>query len=81
MASLEKETEEYYNKYFDLFRTDGWQQLIKELQQNAITINSVEVTKDANDLYLRKGQLNVLAYILNFENTLNNTYEELINND
>ena len=32
MASLDKETEEYYSKYFDLFRTDGWKQLIEELQ-------------------------------------------------
>ena len=62
MASLDQETEQYYNKYFDLFNTDGWKQLIEELQQNALVINSVEATKDAeNDLYVRKGQLNVLS--------------------
>ena len=81
MASLDKETEQYYNKYFDLFRTDGWKQLIEELQQNALVINSVEATKDENDLYVRKGQLNVLAYILNFETTTNNNYEELVSDD
>ena len=81
MASLDKETEQYYNKYFDLFRTDGWKQLIEELQQNALVINSVEATKNENDLYVRKGQLNVLAYILNFETTTNNNYEELVSDD
>ena len=40
-------------------------------------INSVEATKDANDLYMRKGQINVLAYILNLESTTNANYEEL----
>ncbi len=78
MASLDKETEQYYNKYFDLFRTDGWKQLIEELEQNALVINSVEATKDANDLYMRKGQINVLAYILNLESTTNANYEELV---
>lgn len=77
MASMDKETEEYYNKYFDLFPTDGWKQLIEELRQNAFAINSVEATKDKNDLYFRKGQLNVLAHLLNFEATMNNNFEEL----
>ena len=81
MASLDQETEQYYNKYFDLFRTAGWKQLIEELTQNALVINSVEATKDANDLYLRKGQLNVLAYLVNFETTTNNNYDELTKSD
>jgi 3-methyladenine DNA glycosylase AlkC len=81
MASIDQETEQYYNKYFDLFRTPGWKQLIEELKQNALVINSVEATKDQNDLYVRKGQLNVLAYILNFETTTNNNYEELTSDD
>jgi len=81
MASLDQETEQYYNKYFDLFRTDGWKQLIEELTQNAVVINSVEATKDENDLFVRKGQLNVLAYLLNFETTTNNHYDELTKSD
>ena len=81
MASIDQETEQYYNKYFDLFRTDGWKQLIEELQQNAFVINSVEATKDKNDLYVRKGQLNVLAYLINFETATNNNYEELTSDD
>ena len=81
MASIDQETEQYYNKYFDLFRTPGWKQLIEELKQNALVINSVEATKDQNDLYVRKGQLNVLAYLINFETTTNNNYEELTSDD
>ena len=77
MASLTPELETYYNTYFDLFRTDGWKQLIEDLKQNAIAINSVEATKDVNDLYLRKGQLNVLAHIINLESVIENAFEEI----
>ena len=77
MASLDKEVEEYYNKYFDLFRTEGWKQLIEELNQNAMLINSVENTKDSEDLFIRKGQLKVLAYLLNFENNMETSFNEL----
>ena len=77
MASLDQETQQYYDNYFTLFSTDGWKQLIEELKQNALVINSVEATKDANDLYMRKGQINVLAYILNLESTTNTNYDDL----
>jgi len=78
---MDKDTEEYYSKYFDLFRTEGWKQLIEELNQNAILINSVENTKDQEDLYIRKGQLKVLAYLLNFESSLEASFEELEKED
>ena len=74
---MDQETQLYYDNYFNLFSTDGWKQLTEELNQNALVINSVESTKDANDLYMRKGQLNVLAYILNLESTINSNYDEL----
>jgi hypothetical protein len=81
MASLDKETEAYYNKYFDLFRTEGWKQLIEELKQNAMLINSVENTKDCDDLFIRKGQLKVLAYLLNFESNMETSFAELEKED
>jgi len=74
---MDKETEEYYGKYFDLFRTEGWKQLIEELRQNAMLINSVENTKDSDDLFVRKGQLKVLAYLLNFEANMEAGFSEL----
>lgn len=74
---MDKETEEYYSKYFDLFRTEGWKQLIEELRQNAMLINSVENTKDQEDLFIRKGQLKVLAYLLNFESNMETSFAEL----
>ena len=78
---MDQETQQYYDNYFALFSTDGWKQLTEELQQNALVINSVEATKDANDLYMRKGQINVLAYILSLESTTNANYDELNNNN
>ena len=70
------ELEKYYNTYFDLFRSEGWKQLIEELTQNAVVINSVEATKDVDDMYFRKGQLNVLAHVINLETAVNNTFED-----
>ena len=73
---MDQETQQYYDAYFSLFITDGWKQLVQEFTDNAVQINSVEATKDANDMYFRKGQLNVLAHLLNMETIVKTNYEE-----
>ena len=78
---MDQQTQEYYDNYFSLFALSGWKQLIEDLNNNAIQINSVEATKDKDDLYFRKGQLNVLAYLINIENIIRTNYEELETND
>ena len=74
---MDKELEQYYSAYFDLFRSAGWKQLIGELTNNAMALNSVENLKDVDDMFYKKGQLNVLASLLNFETTINTAYEEI----
>ena len=78
---MDKETEEYFNTYFDLFRNDGWKLLVKELTANAMHINNVQVVKDADDMHFRKGQLDTLASIINLENTINTSYSEAKDDD
>ena len=73
---MDKQTEEYYDNYFSLFRQKGWQQLISDFGINTQQINSIEATKDVNDMFFRKGQLNILAYLLNLESVITNNYEQ-----
>lgn len=78
---MDKDTQEYYDNYFSLFMTDGWKQLIQEFTTNAYNINSIEATKDPDDMYFRKGQLNVLAHLINMESMVNTNYEEASKED
>lgn len=47
-----------------------------ELKNNALQINSVEATKDNEELNFRKGQLNILAFVLNMESTVEHYMNE-----
>jgi hypothetical protein len=73
---MDQETQQYYDAYFSLFITDGWKQLMQDFGNNAMQINSVEAAKDADDMFFRKGQLNVLAHLLNLENIIKTNYDE-----
>jgi len=71
-----KETEAYFRNLNDMVRSDGWKLFLNEIHASATSINSVEHTKDANDLFFRKGQLAILANILNFETQIANAQDE-----
>jgi len=64
---IDKELELYYRNMKRMFASDGWKQLMSDLTSNAININSVELTKDGEDLRFRKGQLSLIANLLNLE--------------
>ena len=64
---IDKELELYYRNIRDMFGTDGWKQLMEDLKSNAMVINSVEAAKDNEDLHFRKGQLSIIANLLNLE--------------
>ena len=73
---MTQELETYFNNYFSMFRSEGWKQLISDLQGNVGQINSVEMTTDNDNLNFRKGQLAILATILNLETQIDNAHAE-----
>ena len=73
---MDQELQTYYDNYFNLFMTEGWRQLMEDFGSNVSQINSVEATKDSEDLQFRKGQLNVLAHLINMETIISNNYDE-----
>ena len=72
----DKQLEQYYRSLEDMFRTDGWKNLLDDLRSSALQLNSVEACKDDKDLYFRKGQLVVMANLLNLQEQMQTAKEE-----
>ncbi len=62
--------EEYFGSLKMMFSTEGWGVLLGELKNNAGVINDIQAASDENDLHFRKGQLAILGYLLNLEETI-----------
>jgi len=73
---IDSKLELYYRNMRDMFRSEGWKQLLEDLNSNAVLINSVELTKDVEDLRFRKGQLSIIANILNLEAQLDTAEQQ-----
>lgn len=77
---MDKELETYYNNYFELFLTEGWKQLVTDLENNIKSFN-VSSIKDSEELFKAQGSLNVLYSLSNLESTIKNAFEEITNSD
>ena len=77
MTDTDKELEKYYEDMLSMFRTSGWKTLSEDLLTNSKGINSVEGTKDEKDLFFSKGQLYVIASLLNLEEQVRDAYDNL----
>ena len=70
------ELEKYYRSFEEMFRSDGWKNLMEDIKGSADNVNSVEACKDDKDLYFRKGQLVVMANKLNLEAQIETAKEQ-----
>lgn len=73
---LDRDQEKYIDSMFEMFRTSGWKMLMEDLTKNATNINSVEATKDNEDLMFRKGQLNIIAFLSSLETQVESMVDE-----
>ena len=73
---MDKELEQYYNTYFDLFSSSGWKQYVQDVRDNRAIMSDVLTVKDGNDLFYRKGVLETLDRVLNFESAIEAAHEE-----
>jgi hypothetical protein len=71
---LDPELENYYNTYFDLFQTEGWQAFQEDVKEASETIQLL-LLQDAKELHFAQGQLTVFHRLLNWENAISNAYD------
>ena len=74
---MDKELETYFRNYSDMFRTEGFKQLVNELSANAAQLADIQTVKDAEELHYRKGQVAALATVINLEQTVATNREQL----
>jgi chaperonin cofactor prefoldin len=68
---------QHYEQIQEMLLTEGWKNVEKELTTLSDAIEGIESVKDANELYYKKGQLNIARLILNLPHTVDSALEVL----
>lgn len=64
-----------------MMSTQGWADLLEDLNKLKDSLNNLSLVTDTQDLYFRKGQIDILDLILKRKDTCEQVYEELENED
>ena len=73
--------QKYYEDSFTMMSTQGWTDLMEDLNKLKDSLNNLSQVTDTQELFFRKGQLDILDLILKRKDTCEQVYEELENED
>ena len=75
--SLSQELQKYYESSFEMFSSEGWKYLMEDLEKLKQQVENIRTVEDAQQLYYRQGQLDILDLMLNRKKTCEEVYEQL----
>lgn len=78
---MKQELQKYYEESFNMMSTQGWADLLEDLNKLKDSLNNLSLVTDTQDLFFRKGQIDILDLILKRKDTCEQVYEELENED
>lgn len=78
---IDKDLEKYYEDRFSMMVTTGWKDLIEDVEKLQLQYSKVETISDSETLHKRKGQLDIINWILTLKQVSEETYKELQNED
>ena len=67
---IDQKLEQYFNSMKDLWNNANFQILISELNEQMESIDSIERTTTVEDLFFRKGQINVIRTLQNLSDNI-----------
>ena len=73
------ELQKYYESRFDMMSTEGWKDLIDDIEVMSASINNITTVNDEKDLQFKKGELSILTWLKTLKQVSEQAYEELQN--
>ena len=74
---MQKELQQYYEDRFSTMATIGWKEFIEDVQALFDTYNNISTVDTHEELHKRKGQLDILQWVLSLKAVSEQAYEEL----
>jgi hypothetical protein len=79
--AMDEKLKKYYEARWEMMATTGWQDLMEDAQQLFDSLNQVLPIQNETDLQLKRGQLDILNWILNLKPASEAAFEQLMSGD
>lgn len=78
---MDSKLQSYYDERFSMMATKGWQDLMEDAQLMFSSLNQVMPITNESDLQLKRGQLDILNWLLNLKPASETAFEQLMSGD
>ena len=74
---MSPELQRYYESRFDMMGTDGWLDLMEDIDNMIASLNNISTIPDEATLHFKKGELSILTWLRTLKEVSERAYEEL----
>jgi len=74
---LTPELDKYYTDRFSMMGSDGWKDLVEDVDSMIASLNNISVISDEQSLQFKKGELSILTWLKTLRQVSERAYEEL----
>jgi hypothetical protein len=74
---MNKELETYYEERFSMMATQGWLDLMEDVEKMIEPLNNISTIADEKSLQYRKGELSILTWLQNLKQVSERAFEDL----
>jgi len=78
---MDKALQKYYEDRFSMMASTGWDDLVEDATQMFKAVNNLAPVTTETELYYRKGQLDILQWMLTLKDSSATSYEQLLSGD
>lgn len=78
---MEQKLQEYYDNRFSMMSTQGWQDLVDDATEMFKAVNNIAPVDNEATLFYRKGQLDILQWLLSLRDSSAAAYDQLSSGD
>jgi hypothetical protein len=71
------ELQKYYEDRFSMMATEGWKDLVEDIDNMIYALNNISVIESESHLQFKKGELSILTWLKNLKQISERAYEEL----
>jgi hypothetical protein len=74
---MNRELQDYYENRFSMTATQGWQDLLEDIDLMLSSTDTVKGVETVEQLHFRKGEVSIMMWIKNLKQSSEEVYEQL----
>ena len=74
---MSPELQKYYEERFSTMATEGWKDLMEDIDNMINSLNNISTIPDEKSLQFKKGELSILTWLKTLKQVSTQAYEEL----